>query len=90
MPLYPMNYYKTKKAFKEAVKNGGVPVYDEGIVPIVNQRREPTTVKVNGVPRKVIQDAVVGPTKHDRNWSATVYLDADEFERGFLWVIKAK
>ena len=90
MPLYPMNHYPTKKAFKEAVKNGGVPVYDEGIVPIVNQHREATTVRINGKPRRVIQDAVIGPNKHDRRWDAAVYLDADEFERGILWVIKAK
>lgn len=91
MPLYPMNHYPTKKAFKEAVKkNGGVLVYDEGIVPIVNQHREATTARINGKLRRVIRDAVIGPNKHARKWDAAVYLDADEFERGFLWVIKVK
>lgn len=91
MPLYPMNHYKTKKAFKEAIKaQGGVMVYDVGIQPIVNQPRVATTVKINGVPHKVIQDSVIGPNQYDRKWDAAVYLDAAMFERGILWVIKAK
>ncbi len=90
MPLYPMNHYPTKKAFKEAVKNGGVPVYDMGIQPILNQDREPTTVRINGKPRKVIPDTLVGPGPYDRKWYATIYLDADAFKRGELVVIKAK
>jgi len=91
MPLYPMNYYKTKKAFKEAIKReGSVPVYDVGIQPITKQNREPITVRINGKPRKVIPDTLVGPGPEDRKWYATIYLDAEDFERGLLWVVKAK
>lgn len=91
MSLYADRYYPTKKAFKEAIKkNGGVYVYDEGIVPIVDQKRTVKTVRIGGKPHRVIVDSVVGPSKYERKWFATVYLDANDFEHGVLRVIKAK